>query len=344
VTLFDPARPWRDSEPLLLTRVVREAPDVGTFVFRAPEPAWFRYLPGQFVTLELPMPGRTVLRTYTLSSSPSRPLSVSVTAKAQPGSVATRWMFDHLKPGGRVRALGPAGVFSCALHPSRKYLFVAAGSGITPMLSMARWLDDTGADADVLVVAAARTPADLLFRAELETMAARSDRLRVAFAVTQPDGGWSGYAGRVSAPMLRLMAPDLAEREVFCCGPAPFMATVRAAFLDAGGNEQTYHEEAFHPVEAEAPAVPSAAARVRFTLADLDVDAGADETILQIARGAGLNIPSGCTMGLCGTCKVRCLEGRTDMRHQGGIMDDEIAEGFVLACCTRPLGRVAIEA
>ncbi len=341
------ARPWRDSEqPLLLARVVRETADVATFVFRAPEPAWFGYLPGQFLTLDLPTAAGTLSRTYTLSSSPSRPDAVSVTVKAQPGSVATRWMLDHLKPGDRIWAHGPAGAFSCALHPAPKYLFVAAGSGVTPMVSMARWADDVALDADILFVASARTPADLLFRAELQTMAARSERFRLRLAVTQPDGAWTGHAGRLTATMLHLMAPDLAEREVFCCGPLAFMQTVRAAHLAAGGDARRYHEEAFHPVEAEAPADASAApaGRVRFTLADLDVDAAEGETILQIARGAGLNIPSGCTMGLCGTCKVRCLEGRTDMRHQGGILEDEVAEGFVLACCTRPLGTVAIEA
>jgi len=342
---LDETPPWRDGQALVVARIVRETADVGTFVFRTAEPGWFRYLPGQFITLDLPTARGPVLRTYTLSSSPSRPHSIAVTAKAQAGSVATRWMLDHLRPGDRLRAYGPGGAFSCALHPAGKYLFVAAGSGVTPMISMARWAEDVGDDADVMFVASARTPQDILFRDELAAMAARSDRLGLRFVVSQPARGWSGYAGRLTAPMLRLMVPDLAEREVFCCGPVPFMETVRATFLASGGPESAYHEEAFHPVESEtAPVAAAGGARVRFTVSDMEVAADGDETILQIARGAGLNIPSGCTMGLCGTCKVLCLEGATEMRHQGGIMQDDVDSGYILACCTRPLGAVTIEA
>jgi len=342
--------PWHDrTQKLEVAAVRREAPEVATVTFRVAGGGWFRYLPGQFITLELPTPGGTVLRSYTLSSTPSRPLTIAVTVKAQRDSIGTRWMLDHLKPGDRLQAYGPAGAFSFHHHPAERYLFVAAGSGVTPMLSMARWAEDAGAAVDIAFVVCARTPADLIARADLEAMAARDPRLALAFVVKSPEAGaaWTGYRGRLSLPMLRLMAPDLAEREVFCCGPSGFMDDVRAMLAEAGGDPARFHTESFHP-EAEAPAVPAAPAdapsgRVYFTLSDLDVPAGEGETILLMARGAGLNIPSGCTMGLCGTCKVRCLSGETVMAHQGGIREDEIAEGFVLACCTRPVGRVEIE-
>jgi glycine betaine catabolism B len=347
---FGELPPWHDrTQKLEVVAVAREAPDVATFTFRAADGGWFRYLPGQFITLELPTPHGVLLRTYTLSSSPSRPLTVSVTVKAQTGSLGTRWMLDHLVPGTRLQAYGPAGVFSFHLHPADKYLFVSAGSGVTPMLSMARWAQDTGHHADINFVTCARQPRDLIARHELEAMAARSRHFGLSFVVEapDPDAAWTGYRGRVSLPMLRLMAPDLREREVFCCGPAPFMAGVRAMLAEAGCDPSRYHEESFQP-EADLPLPVMAPAdaplgRVRFTLSNVEVAAGDGETILVMARGAGLNIPSGCTMGLCGTCKVRCLSGETVMAHQGGIREDEVAEGLVLACCTRPIGRVEIE-
>lgn len=346
---FTEAPPWHDrAGKLVVAAVAHEAPDVATFTFRAADGGWFRYLPGQFITLELPTPQGALLRTYTLSSSPSRPLSISVTVKAQRDSVGTRWMLDHLKPGDRLQAYGPAGAFSLQHHPADKYLFVAAGSGITPMLSMARWAEDAGGT-DIAVVACARRPADLIGRRELEAMAARNSTFALSFVVgaAEPGTAWTGYRGRLNLPMLRLMAPDLREREVFCCGPAGFMADVRAMLSEAGCDPARYHEESFHP-ETDAPvavAVPTEAPLgiVHFTLSDMTVPAGDGETILLMARGAGLNIPSGCTMGLCGTCKVRCLSGETVMAHQGGIREDEIAEGYILACCTRPIGRVEVE-
>jgi ferredoxin-NADP reductase len=338
--------PWDDRVPLQVVSVVTEAADVATFTFRA-EGRWFRYLPGQFVTLELPVPGGAVSRTYTLSSSPSRPLSISVTVKAQADSIGTRWMLDHLRPGATLKAYGPAGVFSFHHHPAKKYLFVAAGSGVTPMLSMARWADDAALDADIAFVLCARRPSDLIGRRELEAMAARNPRLSLAFVVevSEPGVAWPGFRGRVGPSVLQTVCGDLRDRESFCCGPEPFMRGVRAMLADAGCDPARYHEESFHP----ATAVPEVNAEpvlgsVYFTLSDMDVPAGDGETILMMARGAGLTIPSGCTMGLCGTCKVRCLSGETTMAHQGGIRDDEIAEGLVLACCTRPVGRVEIEA
>jgi ferredoxin-NADP reductase len=346
---FTDRPPWHDrAGKLEVAAVAHEAPDVATFTFRDPDGGWFRYAPGQFITLDLPTPQGVLTRTYTLSSSPSRPLNISVTVKAQADSLGTRWMLDHLQPGDRLQAYGPAGAFSFHHHPAPKYLFVSAGSGVTPLLSMARWAEDAGG-ADIAFVACARRPADLIARRDLEAMAARDPTFALSFVVRAPEPGtaWTGYRGRLNLSMLRLMVPDLREREAFCCGPAGFMADVRAMLADSGCDPARYHEESFHPKADDPAAVPLPAEAplgvVHFTLSDVTVPAGDGETILLMARGAGLNIPSGCTMGLCGTCKVRCLSGETAMAHQGGIRDDEIAEGFVLACCTRPVGRVEIE-
>ncbi len=90
---------WTDAEPLICCAVVPEAPNTATFSFVAPSGAQFSYDPGQFLTLELPVPGGTVWNTYTISSSPSRPLTIAVTVKAQAGSIGTRWMLDHLNRG-----------------------------------------------------------------------------------------------------------------------------------------------------------------------------------------------------------------------------------------------------
>src|SRR3546814_1576281 len=89
-----------------------DLPDVKSFCFKTADDSWFRYLPGQFITLELPVNDEKLLRTYTLSSSPSRPLAISVTVKAQPDSLGSRWLLDNLKVGDRITAYGPGGLFS----------------------------------------------------------------------------------------------------------------------------------------------------------------------------------------------------------------------------------------
>lgn len=119
---------WQDDEPLECVSVIPELANTATFTFRAPSGALFDFKPGQFLTLELPVPGGTVHRTYTISSSPSRPRSISITVKAQADSIGTRWMLDHLEPGMQLKVTGPAGWFTHTDFPSDKYLFISAGS------------------------------------------------------------------------------------------------------------------------------------------------------------------------------------------------------------------------
>ncbi|VDC26600.1 hybrid-cluster NAD(P)-dependent oxidoreductase [Pseudogemmobacter humi] len=344
------AEPWRDSEPLECAMVIPETADCATIALRAPSGAWFDYQPGQFVTLELPLPGGNVQRTYTISSSPSRPLSISVTARAGADSVATRWMLDHLKPGMRLKAYGPAGAFSFLRHPARKYLFISAGSGITPLMSMTTWAWDSGEMPDITFVHAARRPSDIIFRRRLEQFAARVPGLQLRFTVEEeePFSVWPGYRGRLSQIMLGLMAPDYLEREVFCCGPEPFMRAVREMLQSLGYDMARYHEESFAaPALEEAPvdiSAPAGLSRITFAASGREVACDGTETVLAVAKRAGLNIPSGCNFGLCGTCKVRKLSGEVAMVHNGGISDDEIAGGLILACCARPQGAVTVEA
>lgn len=348
------AEPWSDDEHLECVMVVPETRDTATFIFRAPSGAWFDYQPGQFVTLDLPVPGGNVQRTYTISSSPSRPLSISVTAKAQADSIGTRWMMDHLKPGMRLKAYGPGGIFSFHRHPAQRYLFISAGSGITPMMSMTTWAWDQAQNADITFVHAARRPSDIIFRERLEQFAARVPGVQLRFTIEEPEPyiTWTGYQGRLNQLMLGLMAPDYLEREVFCCGPEPFMQAVRDMLIALGYDMDRYHQESFGaPIEseAEAPVIDDVApdedarAQVTFTASGVTAACAETDTVLAVAKRAGLNIPSGCTFGLCGTCKIRKTAGDVHMVHNGGISDDDIADGWILACCSNPMGRVSVE-
>ncbi|MDQ7261769.1 hybrid-cluster NAD(P)-dependent oxidoreductase [Paracoccus sp. PS-1] len=347
-------KPWKDDEPLECVMVVPETSDTATFTFRAPSGAWFDYQPGQFVTLDLPVPGGNVQRTYTISSSPSRPLSISVTVKAQPGSVGGRWMIDHLRPGMRLKAFGPAGIFSFVRHEAAKYLFISAGSGITPVMSMTTWAWDSGEMPDIVFVHAARSPSEIIFRQRLEGMADRVPGLQLRFTVedSDPFRTWHGYRGRLNQIMLGLMAPDYLEREVFCCGPEPFMQAVRDMLIALGFDMDHYHQESFGaPIrnESEAPVlddvVPDedSAAQITFESSGVVAKCNETDTVLVVAKANGLNIPSGCTFGLCGTCKVRKTAGEVHMVHNGGITDEDIEEGYILACCSHPIGAVSVE-
>ena len=349
-------KPWNSqSEALECSMVLDDSPDVKTFCFQTTQPSWFRYAAGQFVTIEVEIAGQKHRRCYTLSSSPSRPVCVTITVKAEPQGKVSSWLHQNLKVGDRIRASGPAGIFSIHLHPADKYLFLSGGVGITPLMSMTRWLFDLGRHTDVAFIQCARTPADLLCRSELEAISARLPEFRVAFVCERPNpyGAWTGYSGRINQLMLELISSDYREREVFCCGPEPFMQAVRDVLRAAGYDMARYHEESFMvPVHDASETREHAGdvriedercAHVRFAASKREVACHEANTLLEVAREAGLHIPSACLFGVCGACKVRKLEGKVHMVSNGGITDDDVADGWVLACCSRPLGDVVLD-
>lgn len=343
---------WTDDEPLECVSLLPEAPNVMTFCFRSPSGALFGFEPGQFLTLALPLPGGMLHRTYTISSSPSRPTSLTITVKAQAASIATRWMFDNLRPGMRIRAIGPGGSFSMMRAPAEKYLFISAGSGITPMMSMTTWLYDSGRSPDIVFVNCARRPSEIIFRERLEHMASRVEGIDLKWVVeeTDPYRPWTGYRGIFNQLMLGLMAQDYLDRDVYCCGPEPFMQAVREALAGLGYDMGRYHQESFHAPLPEAETVPADpvpqdenTAEVTFAASGVSVRCRETDTILTTARNAGLAIASGCTMGICGTCKVLRTAGQVHMVHNGGITDEDIEAGYILACCSKPMGPVTLD-
>lgn len=354
-----------DRDDTLICRAVRqETHDVKTFVLASSQPRLFRYAPGQFITLELEIGGQTVNRCYTLASSPTRPDTVSITVKRVPGGPVSNWLHDNLQVGSSVRVLGPAGEFSCFLRPmpaGQKYLFLSAGSGITPLMSMSRAAHDVALDADIAFVHSARTPSDVIFAHELQLMAFNRPAFRLGFVCERrgDQPAWAGFNGFLSQAVLQNVAPDFLERKVFTCGPAPYMAAVRAILQGAGFDMANYHEESFsfETLQAEATAVEPAAIvqerqsgaaitpkfTIDFARTGDQVSCAGDQTILSAARTAGLRLPTSCTQGLCGTCKTKMVSGQVDMKHAGGIRQREIDQGWILPCCSKPLSDVVLE-
>ncbi|WP_020186976.1 hybrid-cluster NAD(P)-dependent oxidoreductase [Methylopila sp. 73B] len=360
VRLDAPAAWDAEADDALVCRAVRaETHDVKTFVFAAREPRRFAHQPGQFLTFAFEIGGETVHRCYTISSAPTRPDTVAITVKRVPGGPVSNWLHDAVKPGSVVRAVGPMGDFSCFAHPARKYLLLSGGSGVTPMMAMARTFHDLAEPRDVAFVHSARTPADIVFRDELERMARRDASFRFT-AVCEADAAeeaWGGFRGRLTLPMLELIAPDWRTREVFVCGPAPYMTAVKAMLAGAGFDMARHHEESFdfaalspadteavEAAEAELDAAPTVRTfRVEFAKTKRAIDCPEDSTVLDAARKQGVRLPSSCAKGLCGTCKSKLVSGTVAMKHAGGIRQREIDAGMALLCCSKPTSDLVVD-
>jgi glycine betaine catabolism B len=243
-----PARWDSDADETLECCQVRdETHDVKSFFFRAPSERAFVFEPGQFITLELDIDGESINRCYTISSPPTRPHTISITVKRVPGGKVSNWLHDNLRAGTRIRVLGPSGEFTCARHPARKFLFLSAGSGITPLMSMSRAHHELGEDSDIVFVHSARTPDDIIFARELDLIASNQAHFRTAFVCERVGArtNWPGVTGFLTLPLLKLIAPDFMEREIFICGPAPYMQAVRHLLDEGGFDRRHYHEESF---------------------------------------------------------------------------------------------------
>ncbi|MBW4467747.1 MAG: FHA domain-containing protein [Pegethrix bostrychoides GSE-TBD4-15B] len=339
-------------------QIIQQTHDVKTFRFVAEPAVLFSHRPGQFVTLSLEIDGQPVQRSYSISSSPSRPETLDITVKrvvappdsptAAPGLVSN-WLHDHLSVGRKLRLNGPFGSFTCLDAPAPKLLLLSAGSGITPMISMTQWLCDTASDLDVIFLHSARSPQDLIFRQQLEALAAQHPNLKLAVTLTRSSHGqaWLGYSGHLSSAMLQSIAPDLQERWVYVCGPAAFMDAAKTLLAELKFPMQHYFAESFgaakprsqpsltQPRDSAALPIPDldrhhspelkpdlkivpsiapasrsdARTSILFTKSGKEVACEAEDCILEIAEQENIRMPSGCRVGVCGVCKHRVIDG-----------------------------------
>jgi ferredoxin-NADP reductase len=343
---------------LVCLGVKQETHDVMSFTFRAEQADRFRFDPGQYLTVTVEIEGAQLSRCYTIASPPTRADALTITVKRVADGLVSNWLHDHVGPGSRLSASGPFGRFTTAACASRKYLFLSAGSGITPLMSMTRTAVDLPSDADTVFVHSARTPEDIIFRAELDQLHASLQALRVV-TVCERDSGrpaWAGPRGRLTLDLLREAVPDLGEREVFTCGPAPYMEGVRMMLEAVGVDPSRCHEESFdfttvardaNASTASAPhdnTVESTTHSLEFRRSGRTVVSDSASTILEAAASAGLILPSSCREGVCGTCKSTLVSGNVQMNHQGGIRRREIDQDKILLCCSIPLTDLVVDA
>ncbi len=334
--------------------------DVSTFALEPTTPHTFIFAPGQYVVVAITVDGQRHQRCYTISSPPTRPHLVTITVKRVPDGLVSNWLHDNVDRGGRLEASGPFGDFTLAHHPAPKYLFLSAGSGITPLMSMTRTLADLAGPADVAFVHSARAPSDIIFRHELASLPTSGLNLSVT-AICEADSFgevWTGPRGRLSAGLLEAVVPDVVQREVFMCGPGPYMSAAHNVLMELGVPLEQVHQESFVIEQAASLSVvpdplakPSTAvtpeagtATLTFAKSGKEVQCESGVTILEAAARVGVSIRSACGQGLCGTCKSDLVSGSVDMQHAGGIRPREITAGKFLPCCSYPQGDLVIDA
>ena len=333
-----------------------------------------QYRPGQFVTLRLRHGDQLVPRSYTISSSPSRLMLLTLTIKRDPNGLVSRFMHDRFHVGEIISANGPNGTFDLhSIELQKHIVMLSGGSGITPLMSMLRYIYDTrGLNHNVTFLHSARTPSDIIFRQELELIASRL-QIKLGF-ICKNDAEEGMDANFLDRAVLDKYVPKILDCTVLTCGPKPYMQAVKEILNELNFDMDHYHEESFgNPGLDRNPegALPETLTldklevlkrtefiedaqvsklmaekgpnEIEFTVSGKSVAYLPGQTILDIAVQVGIAIPTNCQMGLCGTCKIQCLSGNVQMDDTEGLEPGEKDTGMILTCCGRPNGRVSVE-
>lgn len=341
--------------PLRIADVRRETPDAVSIAFAVPPEAKeeFAFTPGQYLTLRTMLGGDEVRRTYSICSGADDG-ELRVAVKRLDDGVFSRFANESLKAGDVMEVMPPLGRFgiSDTATGARTYVGFAAGSGITPILSIIKTVLKREPESRFVLFYGNRSSASIIFKDALEDLKDRFvERLAVHHVLSREAQEIPLLSGRITGDKVEALLRTVGEVEaiddVFLCGPLAMIEDVKAALARVGVPEGRIHVEVFTPsgtpVRAPRPeakagveAAPGAALTVRIDGLTHEVAMRADETVLEAAVRHGLDLPYSCRGGMCCTCRAKVVEGKADMVVNYSLEPWEIERGFILTCQAIP--------
>lgn len=333
---------------LQLVRITQQTPDARTLRFAVKGSRNFGALPGQFLTFSFLFDGRKETRCYSICSSPVRTGYVEITPKRLTNGCVSSFLNDNAAIGMTVEATGPFGQFCFNPDEDKKIVLIAAGSGITPMMSMLGYIDDLCLDTEVTLLYCVRTEDDIIFRRELQDLWARVPKFRYHVLLSKPGPEWMGDRGHLDLAFIQRAVPNLRDKKFFLCGPPSFMEVVGNILADLKVNPERIRQEVFGGTGSDSKALTQTtterAFTVEFAKSQKTCSVREGQTLLEAAAEAGVHIPSACRQGQCGTCKTRLLKGQVRMTAENGLDPESRSLGFVLTCVGHAEGSVSLDA
>jgi ring-1,2-phenylacetyl-CoA epoxidase subunit PaaE len=341
--------------PLKVKEIERQTEDAVAIAFEVPEALReiFAFRPGQYLTLAATVDGEELRRSYSICSAPGDP-HLRVGVKKVADGRFSRFVNERLSVGDVIRVMPPEGRFTALIGERHDYILIAAGSGITPMLSIARTVLGHEPDSTITLIYGNRTSDSIMFLEELEDLKDRYlQRFRLVHVLSREPQDIELFSGRITGERIAELArrgliSPLDADGIFICGPGAMIDDVSASLQALGVDPDRIRYERFTPSgEPPKPRPRSAEAeeaarkgveievildgmRRRFSMGE------ADQTVLEAAHRAGLELPYSCAGGMCCTCRCRIVEGEGEMAVNYSLQPWEIEAGFTLACQTRP--------
>jgi ring-1,2-phenylacetyl-CoA epoxidase subunit PaaE len=339
---------------LVVSDLHRETADAVSLAFAIPDELKddYRFSPGQYLTLRAIMDGEEVRRSYSICSGPDDG-ELRIAVKRIDGGAFSSWVTDELKYGDELDVMTPTGRFGVAPAPdkARIYAAFAAGSGITPILSIVKGVLAREPKSRFFLFYGNRSTTSMLFGEALEELKDRFiDRFSVFYVISGEEQDIPILHGRLDGEkvsvLLRSLVPAVTIDHVFICGPAGMSEDIEAACREIGIASDRVHVERFVSEFGGKPrpkamvfegAPPKALAALIIDGKRREVPIAEGEAILDAALRAGLDLPFACKGGMCSTCRARLVEGKAQMDVNYSLEPWELAKGFILTCQAKPV-------
>jgi ring-1,2-phenylacetyl-CoA epoxidase subunit PaaE len=339
---------------LAVSDLRRETADAVSMTFKIPHELAddYAFAPGQYLTLRTTMDGEEVRRSYSICSGPDDG-ELRIAVKKVDGGAFSSWAADELKSGDELDVMTPTGRFGIAPAPgeARVYVGFAAGSGITPLLSIVKGVLAREPDSRFFLFYGNRATEGVMFREALEELKDRFlQRFSLFHVISGEEQDIPILHGRLDGEkvrvLLRSLVPAATVDHVFICGPTGMSEDIEATCRDIGIAEDRIHVERFvsglggkpRPKAMIAPsAPPKAFASLIIDGKRRDVPVAEGEAILDAALRAGMDLPFACKGGMCSTCRAKLVEGKAEMDVNYSLEPWELKAGFVLTCQAKPV-------
>lgn len=342
--------------PLRVARVEPLCQDAAAITFAVPDElaAEFAFKPGQSLTLRREIDGRDERRSYSICSPLGAPARIGV--RVVPGGLFSTWLVDELRPGDTVEAMAPSGVFTPDLLTPAHHVLIAAGSGITPMLSIAASVLAAHQDASVTLFYGNRRTDTVMFAEELADLKnLHPARFQLIHVLSREPREAELLSGRLDATRLRTLIGALVDprrtRHWWLCGPHGLVRDARDALVALGVSPEDVHQELFYADDDPAPPTrqdsltgeaPASQLTVVLDGRTTTTAMSLDRSVLDSAQRIRPDLPFACKGGVCGTCRALLTRGQADMRRNFALEAAEVDAGYVLTCQTYPLSDALI--
>lgn len=342
---------------LKVKEVVNETPDAITIYFEQPETP-IKYKAGQFFTLMPEIDGKKVRRAYSVCTCPETDPNPAVTVKRVEGGLVSNWLNDHVKAGDTMEVMEPMGNFTTDLDSSRKRHLVlfGGGSGITPLMAIAKVVLHEEPQSFVSLIYANRDTESIIFNDQLDQLMQKyKDRFRVIHVLETAEAGWGGPTGWLNTDLIGNLLKELPKVKeestaYYICGPEGMMDVVTDSLPKLGIQKERIHKESFtstvtkEEVEGNHEGEGEHEVTVIYEDEEHTFVVKPGKAILETALELDIDLPYSCQSGLCTACRGKCISGSVRMDESEGLSEEEIEEGYVLTCVGHPASdKVKIE-